>query len=333
MNGKFTRTLLLTTALAAMTGAAQAADVTLRMATDSGAAGSAAGDALDRWAALIEENSDGEIEVDVFYQNELGGQQDVFDLFMANDVQLMINWPMTSYDQRVAVVYAPYIFSDWDAALAAYSEGGWMNDVINDIYGDLGLTFFGAWPEGFNGVATKGGYAVTPDEAAAMKIRVPPSFPMAETIQAMGYQTATIDWGEVFTSIQTGVVDGDGANVIYWDYEYFRDTLDYYNRMKQQFNTGIISMNEEAWDSLTEEQQTVVAEAAAVVMEEGFANAKALDDHYVEEAEAAGMTYIEPSNEELAPTVARVREVVWPMLDEQVGTEIMDVIRANASEF
>lgn len=333
MNRKLTKALLLTTALAAFTSAAQAADITFKMATDSGAKGSAAGDALDRWAQLIEEGSDGAIEVDVFYQNELGGQQDVFDLFMANDVQLMINWPMTSYDQRVSVLYTPYIFSGWDDALTAYSEGGWMNGLLGDIYVDLGLKFFGAWPEGFNGVATKGSYAVSVEDASKMKIRVPPMFPMAETIQAMGYQTATIDWGEVFTSIQTGVVDGDGANVIYWDYEYFRDTLDYYNRMKQQFVTGVISMNQEAFDDLSPELQTVVAEAAATVMEEGFANAKALDEHYVEEAKAAGMTYVEPSNEELSETVAHVREVVWPMMDAQVGAEVMDAVRANASEF
>ena len=333
MNGKLTRTLLLTTALAAFAGAASAADISFRMATDSGAKGSAAGNALDRWAELIEEESDGAIEVDVFYQNELGGQQDVFDLFMANDVQLMINWPMTSYDQRVSVLYTPYIFADWDDALAAYSEGGWMNGLLGDIYDDLGLKFFGAWPEGFNGVASKGSYAVSVEEASKMKIRVPPTFPMAETIQAMGYQTATIDWGEVFTSIQTGVVDGDGANVIYWDYEYFRDTLDYYNRMKQQFVTGVISMNQEAFDALSPELQTVVSDTAATVMAEGFANAEALDAHYVEEAEAAGMTYIAPTNEELSATVDHVREVVWPMMDEQVGTEIMETVRENASEF
>ncbi len=59
-----------------------------------------------------------------------------------------------------------------------------------------------------------------------MTLRAAPIFPFPETVQAMGYQTATIDWGEVYPAIQMGVVDGDAANVIYWDYEYFRDTID-----------------------------------------------------------------------------------------------------------
>lgn len=308
-----------------------AAQTTLKLATDSGAKGSPSGDAMDRWAALIEEGTDGEIEVDVFYQNELGGQAEVFDLFVAGDVQLMLNWPITAYDERLGVLFTPYMVFTWEEALEAYRPGGWVNGMLGGIYEDIGLKFFGPWPEGFNGIASKGKYAMTVEEASDLKIRVPAMFPMAESVQALGYQTATIDWSEVFTAIQTGVVDGDGANIIYWDYEYFRDTLDYYNQTKMQFVTGILSMNLQAWESLTPEQQKVVEEASVVVMEEGFENARALDQSYVEKAQEAGMTYIEPSEEEIKEMARAVRSKVWPLMEERVGKDIMDVIRANAS--
>ena len=89
-----------------------AADVkVLKMATDSGAKGSPSGNALLRWAELIETGTNGEIDVKVFYQSELGGPQDVFDLYIANDINLTLNWPMTSYDPRIAVIYTPYMFT------------------------------------------------------------------------------------------------------------------------------------------------------------------------------------------------------------------------------
>ncbi|GAA6198910.1 TRAP transporter substrate-binding protein DctP [Aquicoccus sp. SU-CL01552] len=332
--GSFSKRLAAAVCATALFGSIAAAqDVTLKLATDSGARGSSVGDAMEKWAQMIEEGTNGEVDVEIFYQNELGGQQEVFDLFMANDVNLMINWPMTSYDGRIAAIYTPYMFKDWEDALAAYGEGGWMNGVLGGIYTDLGLKFFGAWPEGFNGVATKGGYASTIEEAAKFKIRVPPVTPMAETIDALGYQTATIDWGELFTAIQTGVVDGDGANVIYWDYEYFRDTLDYYTALGQQFNTGIISMNLEAWDSLTPEQQEVIASSSQEIMKIGFDGAKALDQSYVDAAKAAGMEYIELPEETIAEFAAVVREKVWPVMEDKLGAEIMQAIRDNASEF
>ncbi len=306
----------------------------LKMATDSGAKGSPAGNALLRWAELIETGTNGEIDVKVFYQNELGGPQDVFDLYIANDINLTLNWPMTSYDPRIAVIYTPYMFTNWDDALDAYRPGGWVNGLLATIYTDLGLKFFGAWPEGFNGVATKGKYATSVDAASELKmtLRAAPIFPFPETVQAMGYQTATIDWGEVYPAIQMGVVDGDAANVIYWDYEYFRDTIDYYTHTKQNFNTGILSINQATWESLSAEQQNVIQDAAIIVMEEGFANAQARDKFYVEKSKAAGITYVELTDEELGVLAEVVRDKVWPMMEERIGKSTMNTIRANARE-
>lgn len=308
------------------------AETTLKLATDSGAKGSPSGNAMDRWAELIEEGTNGEVQVDVFYQNELGSQAEVFDLFVANEVQLTLNWPPTSYDERLSVLYAPYMVLSWEEALEAYSPGGWVNEVLGEVYAGLGLKYFGAWPEGFSGVATKDKYAMTLEEASDLKVRVPPFFPMAETMQAMGYQTASIDWSEVFTAIQTGVVDGDAANIIYWDYEYFRDTVDYYNRTKQFFVTGNIAMNIEAWESLSPEHQQVVQDAAVTIMEEAFVNGRERDQMYVEKAKEAGMEYLEPSPEQLNALATKVRAEVWPLMEERVGKDIVDAMRENASE-
>src|SRR5690625_2061626 len=257
---------LATMVLAMSVGAVAAQNI--RIATDSGAQGSPSGDAIDKWAQLIEEGTDGALKPRVFYQNQLGGQQEVFDQHIAGDVQLMLNWPMTSYDKRISVIYTPYMFTTWEEALAAYQPGGWLNEVLDEIYEENGLKFFGAWPEGFNGVATRDKYAMTVEEAKRIKVRVPPVFPFVETVEALGYQTAIIDWGEVFTSIQTGVVDGDSANVIFYDYEYFRDTLDYYVRNKQQFITGVLSINVDAWKQLDAAQQQVIEEAAIEIVNE-----------------------------------------------------------------
>jgi TRAP-type C4-dicarboxylate transport system substrate-binding protein len=332
--------LVISFVVASVTGCGQRGSSTpvdtkvIKMATDSGAKGSPAGNALLRWAELIETGTNGELDVKVFYQNELGGPQDVFDLYIANDINLTLNWPMTSYDPRIAVIYTPYMFTGWDDALDAYRPGGWISGMLATIYTDLGLKFFGAWPEGFNGVATKGKYATSVAAASALKmtLRAAPIFPFPETVQAMGYQTATIDWGEVYPAIQMGVVDGDAANVIYWDYEYFRDTIDFYTHTKQQFNTGILSINQAAWESLSTEHQKIVHDASIIVMEEGFANAQVLDKFYVEKAKAAGITYVELSDEEIAVLAEVVRDKVWPMMEERIGKTTMDTIRANVRE-
>ncbi|MDB6179288.1 TRAP transporter substrate-binding protein DctP [Paracoccus sp. Z330] len=311
--------------------AAPAMAETLRIATDSGAKGSAAGNAIEAWAAEIEAATNGEIETEIFYQNELGGQQEVFDLLMAGDLDLMLNWPMTSYDQRISIIYTPYMFTEWDEALAAYSPDSWMSQALNGIYADSGLKFLGAWPEGFNGVGTKDGHATSVEDASAFKVRVPPVAPFTETISAMGYQTATVDWGELYSALQTGVVDGDAANVIFYEVEYFGDVLTDYTHSRQQFLTGILTANMESWDGLTADQQEAVAAGAEKVMLAQFDAAKAADDGYVQTWKELGHSYVELSDDQMAALRSTVREKVWPQMDNLIGAELMELVRNNTS--
>lgn len=313
----------------ALLASAATAATELKFATDSGDRESPSGIALAAWANAVEEGSNGEIDVKIFYQNELGGQLEVFDLFVAGEVDAMISWPSTSYDKRIGILNTPYMVTSWEEAFEAYKPGGWANGVLNTVFNDIGLKYFGAWPEGFSGVASRGAYALDLESAKGMKVRTPPLFPFPQILEAMGYQTAAIDWGEVYTSIQTGVVDGDAGNVIYWDYEYFRDVLDYYVRTKHTFVTGNLLVNLETYEGLSDEHKQLIEDAAVDVMQARFEAARAEDQHYVDLAIESGMQYFELTDEQLAPIAEKVRAEVWPQMEPDVGQEIMDLIRAQ----
>lgn len=316
--------------IAAMFGSQLAMAETLKIATDSGARGSDAGNSIEEWARQIETATNGEIELEIFYQNELGGQQEVFDLLMLGEVDLMLNWPMTSYDQRIALIYTPYMFSKWDEALNAYAHDGWLNNMLNDFYADLGLKFLGVWPEGFNGIATKNGHATTIEEASSLKVRVPPVFPFTETVSALGYQTATIDWGELYSAIQTGVVDGDAANVIFYDYTYFGDLLTDYVHTRQQFLTGILTANSESLRKLSDNQRKIIEDAAISVMNNQFEAAQAADQAYIEDWKELGHTYIYLEDESFMNHAAVVREKIWPQIEKVVGKETMSLVKNHS---
>lgn len=316
---------------AALIASAASAEIELKFATDSGDRESPSGQALAAWAQAVEEGSNGEIDVKIFYQNELGGQLEVFDLFVSGEVDAMISWPSTSYDKRIGILNTPYMVTSWEEAFEAYKPGGWANGVLNTVFNDIGLKYFGAWPEGFSGVASRGSYALDLGSAQGMKVRTPPLFPFPQILESMGYQTAAIDWGEVYTSIQTGVVDGDAGNVIYWDYEYFRDVLDYYVRTKHTFVTGNLLVNLETYEGLSDAHKQLVEDAAVAVMQARFEAARAEDQHYVDLAVESGMEYFELTDEQLGPIAAKVRAEVWPQMEPDVGKDIMDLIRAQVN--
>ena len=271
--------------------------------------------------------------MNVFYQGELGGQTEVFDQFVMGDIDLMLTWPFPTYDKRISVIYCPYMVLNWEDAKSALRPGGWLNTIVDEVFADLGLKFFGPWPEGFNGVATRNEYATTIKgaESKGIKVRTPPAFPFADTLQAMGYMTADIAWTELYTAIQTGVVDGDAANIIFWDYEYFRDVIDYYTHYKFIFMNGVLAANLNSWERLNTKHQSVIAEAAEKVMLKQFEDGRERDLEYRQKAIEHGIEFISLTEDELAEKVKVVREKIWPMMDGKVGKEIMDKVRQNAS--
>lgn len=255
----------------------------------------------------------------------------MFDQLVKGNLHMMLTWPQTSYDERIGVNYMPYLVLNWDDAIKAYGKDGWLSKVITPVFKDLGLKYFGPYPEGFVGVATKDRYATGFEDAKSLKVRTQPVFPVPQTIRAMGFQAVPIDWSEVYTSIQTGVVDGDSSNVIYWDYEYFRDLVDYYVHSKHLFSSYSLLMNDDAFSELDEEDRAIISDAAEAVINKQFIDAKTEDDKWIRIAQEAGMTYIEPDKKQMKAWIEKVRNDVWPMAEATLGKDVLDTIRRNAS--
>jgi len=303
----------------------------LRLATAEGDKKSPIGRSMELWAKLIKEKSDGRIKTNIYYQGELGSQQEMFDQVVKGNIDMMITWPQTSYDQRLGINNLPYLVLGWEDALKAYGKDGWLLKVVDPIFSDVGLKYFGPYPEGFGGIATKDVQASSVAEARGIKIRSQTFFPLPQTVNALGYQAIPIDWNEVYTSLQTGVVDGDGSNVIYWDYEYFGDLLTHYTHTKHNFSAAALIMSQESWKDLDAEDRGIIESAAKEVIAKQFKDARAEDEKWIAKAQEGGMKYIDIQGVELNGLVNRVREEVWPEAEKSFGPEIMSTIRANAS--
>ncbi|OXY83801.1 C4-dicarboxylate ABC transporter substrate-binding protein [Oceanimonas doudoroffii] len=292
------------------------------------------GKSVQLWAELLKKKSNGRMKTKVYHQGQLGSIGEVFDHMIKGNVDMILSQPLTSYDKRVGVMSLPYLFSNLEQAADAFEKDGWMTKIVDPLFADIGIKHFGPYPFGFGGVATKGRYARNYEQAQEMnlKVRTIPTFPNPQTVQAMGFHSVPLDWNEVYTSIQTGVVDGDSGNIIYWDYEYFGDQLDYFVHTKHLFSFSSLMMNKDTWDMLDEEDQQIIASAAQEVIAKQFKDAKAEDEMWIEKAQNDGMEYFEPSAEELKSWMEPVREIVWREAEKEFGTQLMQRIRDNAPD-
>jgi len=108
--------------------------------------------------------------------------------------------------------------------------------------------------------------------------------------------------------------------------------IDYWVYTKHFFQTAVILVNLEAFNSLDAEDQQIVIDVTSELAEKVFADAEQLDLNYRQQAIDKGIEFIELTPAEFAANVKVVREKIWPLMEEKVGTLLMDQIRAGASE-
>lgn len=292
------------------------------------------GESLREWGELIKEYSGGELNPKYFYQNELGGQQEVFDLLVAGEIDGVLDYPMTSYNKKIGVIYTPYMFTEWEDAFQAYKSGGWLSGILENVYQEINLKFLGPRVEGFTGITSRNNYAESREDALklAYTLRTMPVFPIPQTVEAMGYNVASIDWSETYTALQTGVVDGNSNNIIYWDYVFLGDLMDYFTQTNHLFMTAVYSMNHEVFDGLSESNKQAVLRASDEMVKRQFDKAKKEDKHYQDAAVADGVKYIVLSEDKINSYANEVRRRVWPEIEGVLGKDIMNTVKENASE-
>lgn len=327
----FVTVLSLMLALSALPALAQKT-IRLRLVSPTATKGSFMGESMEMWKDLIEKNSEGRIKITLHYSGELGNEGETIDQHIKGTAHMMLNYASTTYSAKLGLLSTPYLLNDWDDAREAFKPDGWLTEAYDRIYSEVGLKFFAPYPGGFGGIDTKGKYATNIESAKAqgIKVRSAAIFPLPETVQVLGYQVIPVDWGETYTAIQTGVVDGGSNNPIYWTYEFFRDLLQYFVDTGHTFSSADLTMHLDTWNKLSPEDQKIVLDAALAVAAKQFEDAEKTDLHYRNLAIEAGIKYIKPSPEEIAEMKKACREQIWPKMEAVVGKDIMQMVYENA---
>ena len=308
------------------------AQVRLRLSCPVATKGSFMGDSIELWKKLIEEKSNGGIQISLHYAGELGSEGETFDQHYRGTVHLLVTYSTTRYSEKLGLLSTPFLFEDWADVKAAFSPDGWMTNVYGQIYEEVGLKFLAPYPAAFGGVDTRGKFATNIASAReqGIKVRCAAIFPLAETMQALGYQVIPVDWNETYTAIQTGLVDGSSNNPIFWTYDTFRDLLEYFVDTSHVFSSADLTMHLETWNKLSPEHQKAILDSALEVAAKQFEDAEKLDLHYRQLSIDHGIKYIKPSPEEIAEMKKVSREQIWPLVEKVVGPELMKLIYDNA---
>lgn len=286
-------------------------------------------DALKKWCELVKEKTGGKIVLDKFSGEQLGPYRDMFDN-VVRGVQESGLLPLSpEFDKRLQAGYTIYLARTWDEGRKVYAPGGWMFELLEPIFLELGIKPLGFYFMGMDGFGCTKGPIVLPEDVNKLGIKVRTWNPADRLFfQEMGAQTVDIAFSELFTSLQTGVAHAqDNAPLI--TYTYLRDVTKYYTDTNHLFEPLVLMVNLELWNKQSPEIQKAIQEAANEAL--AWANGKAEEtaEEYLKKMEAEGIKVTRLTPAQRAEWF-KYGVKSWDKFEEIIGKKTMDIIRSHA---
>ncbi len=243
----------------------------------------------------IESATDGRIKVQVFPNSQLGNDTNMLSELRSGAMQMMGIGDniLATLVPSAAIDNIGFAFKDsqtaWDAL-----DGAVGDPVRADIV-KVGLhPMHRIWDEGFRHVTSSTKQIKTPEDLAGFKIRVPPSPISVDLFRALGAAPATLNISELYTALQTHVVDGQENPLGNIYTQKFFQVQKYCSLTNHMWVGYWILMNGSFWNGLAPADQKIVEDAFnAQALEQREANEK-LDGSLEEKLKAEGMEFYQP---------------------------------------
>ena len=276
----------------------------------------------------VEELSGGSIKVDLQASGVLGAEADVLDAMLGHsgtvDMARLSASSLTNYGATKAGLLAlPYIFSSrehfWNFAKSDVAQE-FLSETEDLGLGIKGLTY---GEEGFRHFFT-----VKPvnslEDLKGMKLRVSSDPVMVGTVESFGANATVVAFTELYSALQTGVVDGAEQPIANYKSNAFPEVAP--NLILDGHQLGLIEIviTNDAWDNLTEAQQACVTAAADYAADFNANLSASKEAEVLDELKADGVNVVEV--EDKTPWQDAVKDVVANAIkgNEDLYQKILD---------
>ncbi|MBD1551382.1 TRAP transporter substrate-binding protein [Pseudomonas typographi] len=246
-------------ALAGIASQALAAE-TLRLAHAS-SSDSLVNQAMTRFAEQVEKQTHGELQVQVYPDGQLGDEAPIVDSVGAGAIDIGLGGAVDGIEPKLNALSLPFLFKDAQA-VHAYLDSPAGHTLLSA--GEAhGFKMLGALDSGFRQFANSKHPITQPADLAGLKIRTPPNPVILATIKQLGALGQSIPFGEVYTSLQSGVVDGVEPELRDFNDQKWYEVAKYVSMANYIWSANFWFINKDKYDALPAAEQKVLDQAAA----------------------------------------------------------------------
>lgn len=272
----------------------------------------------------VEKESGGTITVEVSPNGTLGDEREQIEgLQMGTiDITVAVAAALSGFDSNMDVFNMPYLFGSREEAFKVLD--GEVGQAIFKGLESQGIRTFGTFDLGFRSMTNSIRPIATPEDCQGIRMRTLESSVCVDALGCLGIDAVSMSFSELFTSLQTGAVDGQ-ENPLFTIYNSrFYEVQKYLSLTEHFYPVCPVMMSDITWNKLSPEQQEIVSKAMAeAVAYERELSGKELDKMRTS-CEEAGM---EVNDVDKAPFVEAVAPV-YEKYDAQFGELIRQIKEA-----
>ena len=276
--------------------------------------------ALLHMADDLKKISNGKVIIQIYPGEQLGTESELIEQLQMGtlDMAKVSTSPLESFIPVYTIFSIPYLFRDSDHFWKVLN--GPIGKNLLDAGEDVslkGLCYFDAGSRSFY---TKDKPINSPDDLKGLKIRVMNSKTAIQMMKELGASATPISWGELYTSLQQGVVDGAENNPPSFYRSSHYEVCKYYSLDEHTMVPDIVMISTKTWNKLSPDVQKMIQEAAdeAVEFQKKLWKEESDKDLKIMEEKGVKISY---------PDKAPFRDKVKQMQDSYNGTPIGDLIK------
>lgn len=272
-------------------------------------------------AEVAAKKSGGKIQITVYPSQQLGTERECLELLQIGSLGMtkVSSSVLEGFAPNFKVFSLPYIFRD-DKHKFDFFESDLGNSLLQSTekFWLRGLCYYDAGSRSFY---TKAKPILTPDDLAGMKIRTQESPTSVKLVNTLGGSATPISWGELYTALQQGVVDGAENNPPSFYISKHFEVCKYYSLDEHTAVPDVLLISTVVWNDLTEQEKQWVQEAA----DESYEYQKKL----WREATIEALEEVRESGVEIFyPDKSLFEEKVKPLIEEfKSDPEIFELIQ------
>lgn len=266
----------------------------------------------ERFRDLMAERTGGRFLVIIYPSGQLGDERASFEQlqFGAQEMAISGTPVLSAWVPEGQVFDLPYLFISRDQGLAALNGhlGDWWRKLLLKKTGIRALGFL---DYGFRHVYNCKRPIEHPGDLKGLKLRVLQNATYLAAYESFGVQATPMAYGEVYSALQQGVIDGGEANVIGYVTDRFYEVAPYFSFTAITYNPITLLISERFYESLPSDVRNFIELSAAEALSYQSQLAREMEKQSLEEMKHRGVSICYPSIEEFAPTV---KPTVWDTL-------------------